>query len=113
MESGKGWQKACDPGSPAGRLSTGSSAKPGEALPGSRLEINTCKTALSRFDHTTGEFTKRGLSRGLRDWRDIGGILVQRDMYLAFLASCCSDAEHGVPADLAFELITPLPMRSS
>ena len=60
---------------------------------GELFEINTRKTALSQFDHTTGEYVKKPLSQRLHVFGDGRTEPIQRDLYSAFLASCCSDAE--------------------
>ena len=56
---------------------------------GKMIEINTRKTALSQFDHTTGECVKKPLSQRIHVFGDGQTEPVQRDLYSAFLASCC------------------------
>ena len=52
---------------------------------GGLVEFSTCKTRLSQFDHTTGDFVKKPLSQRVHVLRDGSGE-VQRDLYSAFLA---------------------------
>jgi hypothetical protein len=52
---------------------------------GSVFEFSTRKTALSQFDHTTGDYVKKPLSLRTHVLRDGSGS-VQRDLYSAFLA---------------------------
>jgi putative transposase len=52
---------------------------------GSVFEFSTRKTALSQFDHTTGDYLKKPLSLRTHVLRDGSGT-VQRDLYSAFLA---------------------------
>ena len=60
-----------------------------ESAGGKMIEINTRKTALSQFDHTTGECVKKPLSQRIHVFGDGQTEPVQRDLYSAFLASCC------------------------
>ena len=53
------------------------------------VEITPGKTALSQFDHTTGEYVKKPLSQRIHIFGDGRTEPVQRDLYSAFLASCC------------------------
>ena len=56
-------------------------------------EINTYNTKLSQFDHTTGEYVKKPLSQRTHHFGDGITPPVQRDLYSAFLARCCSTSE--------------------
>ena len=53
------------------------------------VEITPRKTALSQFDHTTGDYVRKPLSRRIHIFGDGRTEPVQRDLYSAFLASCC------------------------
>ena len=64
-----------------------------KAAGGEFLEISTYKTRLSQFDHTTGGCIKKPLSQRMHTFGDRLTPPVQRDLYSAFLARCCSDAE--------------------
>ena len=64
-----------------------------KAADGQLIEINTYKTALSQFDHTTGEYVKKPLSQRVHHFGDGVTPPVQRDLYSAFLARCCSTPE--------------------
>lgn len=46
------------------------------------IEINTFKTKASQFNHITGEYHKKSLSKR---WNDLNGMKIQRDLYSAFL----------------------------
>jgi putative transposase len=54
------------------------------------IEINTRQTRLSQFDHTTGEYIKKSLSQRIHVFGDGATAPVQRDLYSAFLATCCA-----------------------
>ena len=70
-----------------------------KAADGQLIEINTYKTKLSQFDHTTGEYVKKSLSQRTHHFGDGITPPVQRDIYSAFLARCCSTPETlDVPA---------------
>lgn len=56
---------------------------------GGLIEINTRTTRLSQFDHTTCEYAKKPLSQRVHVFGDGVTEPVQRDLYSAFLASCC------------------------
>ena len=56
---------------------------------GGVIEIKTRQTRLSQFDHTTGEYIKKPLSLRVHVFGDGATEPVQRDLYSAFLASCC------------------------
>lgn len=60
-----------------------------EGTGGEMVEINTRRTALSQFDHTTGEYVKKPLSQRIHVFGDGQTEPVPRDLYSAFLASCC------------------------
>lgn len=60
-----------------------------ESAGGGLVDINTRKTRLSQFDHTTGEYAKKPLSQRLHVFGDGRTEPVQRDLYSAFLARCC------------------------
>jgi len=55
------------------------------------IEINTRKTALSQFDHTSGAYVKKPLSQRMHVFGDGQTEPVQRDLYSAFLACCCDE----------------------
>lgn len=63
-----------------------------QAAGGCFVDINPNATRLSQFDHTTGQYVKKPLSQRLHVFGDGVTAPVQRDLYSAFLASCC-DAE--------------------
>jgi hypothetical protein len=63
-----------------------------KAAGGCLVEIATRKTRLSQFDHTTGQYLKKPLGQRFHAFGDGVTAPVQRDLYSAFLASCC-DAE--------------------
>lgn len=52
------------------------------------IEINTFKTKASQFNHITGEYHKKSLSKR---WNDLNGMKIQRDLYSAFLIMNISD----------------------
>ena len=67
-----------------------------KATGGTLININTFKTALSQFDHTTGEFVKKPRSqlgksahKRLHYFGDGITAPIQRDLYSAFLACHC------------------------
>jgi putative transposase len=60
-----------------------------EAADGTLIEINTFKTALSQFDHTTGGFVKKPRGLDIHHFGDGSTASVQRDLYSAFLARHC------------------------
>ncbi len=60
-----------------------------EGAGGGVIEINTRHTRLSQFDHTTGEYVKKPLSQRIHVFGDGETEPVQRDLYSAFLATCC------------------------
>ena len=60
-----------------------------EGAGGGLVEINTRSTRLSQFDHTTGEYAKKPLSQRVHVFGDGVTEPVQRDLYSAFLATCC------------------------
>jgi putative transposase len=60
-----------------------------EGAGGGMVEINPRKTALSQFDHTTAEYVKKPLSQRIHVFGDGHTAPVQRDLYSAFVASCC------------------------
>ena len=60
-----------------------------ESAGGTITEINTRKTRLSQFDHTTGIYVKKPLSQRTHFFGDGETAPVQRDLYSAFLARCC------------------------
>ena len=62
-----------------------------ESAGGCITEINTRKTCLSQFDHTTGEYVEKPLSQRTHFFGDGETEPVQRDLYSAFLASCCGE----------------------
>lgn len=60
-----------------------------EGAGGGMIEINTRQTRLSQFDHTTGQYIKKPLSQRIQVFGDGVSPPVQRDLYSAFLATCC------------------------
>ena len=60
-----------------------------EAVGGGIVPIPTWKAKLSQFDHTTGDCVKKPLSLRRHAMRDGSGVVVQRDLYSAFLALHC------------------------
>src|ERR1700730_3256465 len=56
---------------------------------GGVIEIKPRHTRLSQFDHTTGEYIKKPLSQRVHVFGDGRTEPVQRDLYSAFLATCC------------------------
>ena len=75
--------------------------------------INTRKTALSQFDHTTGEFIKKPLSQRTHYFGDGKTDPVQRDLYSAFLARHCEQETLNVrQAAMAWPGAEPLLRRA-
>jgi putative transposase len=60
-----------------------------EGAGGGVIEIKTRNTRLSQFDHTTGAYIKKPLSLRIHVFGDGITEPVQRDLYSAFLATCC------------------------
>jgi hypothetical protein len=60
-----------------------------EGAGGGMIEIKTRHTRLSQFDHTTGNYMKKPLSQRIHVFGDGKTESVQRDLYSAFLATCC------------------------
>jgi len=68
-----------------------------ESAGGSKTLINTRTTKLSQFDHTTETYTKKPLSQRVHVFGDGKTEPVQRDLYSAFLASCCDETCLSIP----------------
>ena len=68
-----------------------------QALDGNLVEINPYETALSQFDHTTGEYVKKPLKRRVHYFGDGTTAPVHRDLYSAFLARHCGCENLDVP----------------
>ena len=64
---------------------------------GGVIEIKTRHTRLSQFDHTTGEYIKKPLSQRVHVFGDGRTEPVQRDLYSAFLATCCDTNLLDIP----------------
>jgi putative transposase len=64
---------------------------------GGVIEIKTRHTRLSQFDHTTGEYIKKPLSQRVHGFGDGRTEPVQRDLYSAFLATCCDTNLLDIP----------------
>ena len=71
-----------------------------ESAGGQLLELNTWSLKMSQYDHVSGECHKKQLSER---WHVLGGkaaeitessVIVQRDMYSAFLALCVAENGH-------------------
>jgi len=71
-----------------------------ESAGGQLLELNTWTLKMSQYDHVSGECHKKQLSER---WHVLGGkaaeitessVIVQRDMYSAFLALCVAENGH-------------------
>ncbi|HBP6378463.1 TPA: transposase [Pseudomonas aeruginosa] len=68
-----------------------------ESAGGQFLELNTWSLKMSQYDHVSGEYNKKTLRER---WHFLGGktaeetLLVQRDMYSAFLALCVVENKH-------------------
>ena len=60
-----------------------------EGAGGGMVEIKTRTTRLSQFDHTTGQYIKKPLSLRVHVFGDGETAPLQRDLYSAFLATCC------------------------
>jgi hypothetical protein len=60
-----------------------------EGAGGGMIEIKTRRTRLSQFDHTTGHYIKKPLSQRVHVFGDGKTEPLQRDLYSAFLATCC------------------------
>ncbi|MGD9896390.1 MAG: hypothetical protein AB7T14_04830 [Candidatus Methylacidiphilaceae bacterium] len=60
-----------------------------ESAGGGWIGIDTRKTRLSQFDHTTGKHARKPLSQRTHFFGDDVIEPVQRDLYNAFLARCC------------------------
>ena len=66
-----------------------------ERAGGKLLDLDTWRLKMSQYAHTTHEYTKKPLSQR---WHVLGGgpdqgVVVQRDMYSAFLAFCATRSE--------------------
>jgi len=57
---------------------------------GKVIEIKTRNTKLSQLDHTTEQYVKKPLNQRIHIFGDGTTEPVQRDLYSAFLAMCCS-----------------------
>jgi len=69
-----------------------------QALDGGKIiEIDPYKTALSQFDHTTGEYRKKTLKERMHVFGDGITAPVHRDLYSAFLARYCGRENLDVP----------------
>ncbi len=62
-----------------------------ESAGGGLFEIDPRKTRLSQFDHTTEKYVKKPLSQRTHFFGDGLTEPVQRDLYSAFLAKCCTE----------------------
>ncbi len=64
-----------------------------ERAGGKLVDLDTRGLKLSQYDHPTGQYTKKPLSQ---HWHILGatGLIVQRDVYSAFLARCVIDNRH-------------------
>ena len=64
-----------------------------ERAGGKLAELDTRELKLSQYDHPTGRYVKKPLSQR---WHILGttGLIVQRDIYSAFLARCVTDNRH-------------------
>lgn len=60
------------------------------AAGGEIVQIDTWRAKLSQLDHTTQDHVKKPLSLRRHEMRDGSGVVVQRDIYSAFLALHCS-----------------------
>lgn len=60
-------------------------------------KIDTHATKASQFNHITGEYSKKQLSER---WNDFEGLLIQRDLYSAFLISNTNKTLDSVDVDL-------------
>lgn len=60
-------------------------------------KIDTHATKASQFNHITGEYRKKQLSER---WNDFGKLLIQRDLYSAFLISNTNETLDSVNVDL-------------
>jgi putative transposase len=60
-----------------------------KAAGGELIQVTTCNTRLSQFDHTTNTYTKKPLSQRQHVFGDGITAPVQRDLYSAFLVFCC------------------------
>ncbi len=63
-------------------------------------KINTYATKASQFNHITGEYRKKQLSER---WNNFGQILIQHDLYSAFLISNTNETLNSVDIDLCNE----------
>jgi putative transposase len=64
---------------------------------GEVIEIKTRTTKLSQFDHTTGEYIRKPLRLRIHEFGDGVTQPVQRDLYSAFLATCCDTDSLDIP----------------
>ena len=68
-----------------------------ESAGGQLNELDTWSLKMSQYDHVSGQYNKKHLSER---WHILGGktaekaLLIQRDMYSAFLALCVIENEH-------------------
>lgn len=60
---------------------------------GKLVDLQTWKLKLSQYDHQSGDYTKKPLSQRWHQLGD-GSIIVQRDVYSAFLAFCVQENQH-------------------
>jgi putative transposase len=79
---------------------------------GSVTEINTQKTKLSQYDHTTGTYTKKPLSQRIHYFGDGKTEPVQRDLYSAF-KHCTVDSLDVTQANEAWATAEPLLRRET
>ena len=69
------------------------------AAGGEVVLIDTWRAKLSQLDHTTQDHVKKPLSLRRHEMRDGSGVVVQRDIYSAFLALHCSaEGEVDIPS---------------
>ncbi len=83
------------------------------ATGGELVEFSACRTRLSQFDHSTGEYVKKPLAQRVHVFGDGSGE-VQRDLYSAFLARFVdADKLDARSAALAFPAAKPLLRRAA
>ncbi len=83
------------------------------AAGGELVEFSACRTRLSQFDHSTGQYVKKPLAQRVHVFGDGSGE-VQRDLYSAFLARFVdADKLDTRSAAVAFPAAKPLLRRAA
>jgi len=84
-----------------------------ERAGGGTVDIVTRTTRLSQYDHSTGQYVKKPLSQRIHVFGDGVTAAVQRDLYSAYLATCCDrDTLDVRQAEQAWPAAEPLLRRA-